>query len=37
LEKIKETKLPYLIIDSSDLLNKKFVEKQINKILDFIS
>lgn len=36
LEKIKQTKLPYLIIDSSDLLNKKFVEKQVNKILNFI-
>lgn len=35
LDLVKKSKLDYLILDASELLNKKFVKKQINKIINF--
>lgn len=36
LELIKKSKLEYLILDLSTPMNKKFVQRQINKILKFV-
>jgi len=36
LNLIKKSKLEYLIVDSTELLNKKFVKNLVDKILKFI-